>query len=73
MTDRKKYNLKALRSLDNLTQAEAGAKVGVSEDVWGRWERGQQFPDVLQIQAIEQAFDVSYNDIIFLQGVTVKP
>ena len=47
MSEKKKYNLKALRALDGLTQAEAGAKVGVSDDVWGSWERGERFPDVL--------------------------
>lgn len=70
-----KYNLKALRSLKNWTQAEAGKAVGVSDDVWGRWERGQQFPSVPEIDQIERVFDVCYNDIIFLpndNGLTVK-
>ena len=71
MVEQKKYNLKALRALYGLTQAEAGAKVGVSDDVWGRWERGESFPDVPKIQAIEESFNVSYNDIIFLTTITV--
>lgn len=71
MEDKKKYNLKALRALYGLTQAQAGERVGVSEDVWGRWERGKQYPDVPQIMKIEKAFNISYNDIIFLDKVTV--
>lgn len=73
MIEQKKYNLKALRSLFGYTQAEAGELVGVSDDVWGRWERGESYPDVPKIQAIEKAFNVSYNDIIFLPSITVKP
>ncbi len=71
MTETKKYNLKALRAIHGMTQAEAGASIGVSDDVWGRWERGESFPDVPKIQAIENKFNVSYNEIIFLNNITV--
>ncbi|WPJ91048.1 helix-turn-helix transcriptional regulator [Facklamia hominis] len=71
MSHNRKYNLKALRALKGLTQNEAGALVGVSGDVWGSWERGKSYPDVLDISKIESAFGVSYNDIIFLQSDTV--
>lgn len=71
MSNEKKYNLRALRALHGLTQAEAGQKIGVSDDVWGRWERGESYPDVPKIQLIEKEFGVSYNDIIFLNNITV--
>lgn len=66
-----KYNLKALRGLKDLSQAEAAQLVGVSEYKWRNWEHAKSFPDVPEIQAIEKAFNVSYDDIIFLPKVTV--
>lgn len=60
------YTLKAIRAMHNLTQQDAGQKVGVSADVWHNWENGKTYPNVLQIQRIEKEFDVSYNQIIFL-------
>lgn len=71
MSETKKLNLRALRSNRFLTQAQAGALVGVSADVWGNWEREVSYPDVPKIEAIEKAFNVSYNDIIFFNRHTV--
>ena len=58
--------LKVLRAKHDLTQAEAGAKVGVSADVWHNWEKGKTFPSIPQLQRIEKEYNVTYNDIIFL-------
>ncbi|BEV55397.1 hypothetical protein V305_02237 [Staphylococcus aureus H47224] len=58
--------LKTLRAKYDLTQAKAGAKVGVSSDVWHNWEKGKTFPNVPQLKKIEEEFDISYDDIIFL-------
>ncbi|MDK6290893.1 MULTISPECIES: helix-turn-helix transcriptional regulator [Aerococcus] len=69
--EEKKYNLKALRAMRGQTQEEAGESVGVSGYVWGKWERGVSFPDVIEIKAIEEEYNVSYNDIIFLNNNTV--
>lgn len=33
------YTLKMLRAKYDLTQAQAGKKVGVSADVWHNWEK----------------------------------
>ncbi|HGZ6876094.1 TPA: helix-turn-helix transcriptional regulator [Staphylococcus aureus] len=54
--------LKTLRAKYDLTQA----KVGVSSDVWHNWEKGKTFPNVPQLKKIEEEFDISYDDIIFL-------
>lgn len=61
-----KITLKVIRAQHNLTQSEAGNRVGVSGDVWHNWEHGKTYPNILQIQRIEKEFDVSYNQIIFL-------
>jgi len=60
------YTLKMLRAKEDLTQKAAGERVGVSADVWHNWEKGKTFPDVMQVGRIEEAFDVTYNEIIFL-------
>lgn len=68
-----KMTLKAIRVNKGLNQEQAGELVGVSEDTWANWEKAKTFPNVIKIQEIERKFDVSYNDIIFLPSVTVKP
>ena len=60
------YTLKMLRAKYDLTQAQAGKKVGVSADVWHNWEKAKTFPNIPQLQKIEREFNVTYNDIIFL-------
>lgn len=64
--EREPYTLKMLRARDNLTQAQAGKKVGLSADVWHNWEKAKTFPNIPQLQRIEKEFKVTYNDIIFL-------
>ncbi|WP_041636140.1 helix-turn-helix transcriptional regulator [Macrococcoides caseolyticum] len=65
-TESKSYTLKMLRAKFNLTQKQAGEKVGVTENIWFNWENARSFPSVLHLKKIEEAFGVSYNDIIFL-------
>lgn len=66
-----KLTLKAIRANENLTQEEAGEKVGVSKYTWRNWEVGKTFPTVAQLKEIEKRFEVSYSDIIFLDDDTV--
>ncbi|WCE24284.1 helix-turn-helix transcriptional regulator [Weissella cibaria] len=61
-----RVSLKALRVNENLTQAEAAEKIGVSLDKWASWEMKKSFPDVRDVYNIERAFNVQYQDIIFL-------
>lgn len=60
------YTLKMLRAKYDLTQAQAGKRVGVSGDVWHNWEKAKTFPNIPQLKKIEEKFNVTYNDIIFL-------
>ncbi|MCO4348503.1 helix-turn-helix transcriptional regulator [Staphylococcus agnetis] len=64
--EKEPYTLKMLRAKYDLTQAQAGAKVGFSADVWHNWEKAKTFPNIPQLQKIEKEFNVTYNDIIFL-------
>lgn len=65
------YTLKMLRARYNLTQKQAAEKVGVSEATWSNWESAKTFPNALKIKCIEEAFDTSYDNIIFLNHITV--
>jgi transcriptional regulator with XRE-family HTH domain len=65
--------LRAARVNRNLTQKAAAEVIGVSEDTLAKWERGKTYPNVTRIRDIERAYGVSYNDLIFLPSVTVKP
>lgn len=58
--------LKAARMNVSLTQREAAAKIGVTVDTIGNWERAKSFPDALQIRKIEEVYGVSYDNLIFL-------
>ena len=48
--EKEPYTLKMLRAKYDLTQAQAGAKVGVSADVWHNWEKAKTFPNIPQLQ-----------------------
>lgn len=68
-----KITLKALRANKGLSQIKAAELVGVSEGTWRNWEKGKSLPNASKINIIEQKFDATYNDIIFLQENTDKP
>lgn len=70
----KKYNLKVLRVLNNLTLKEAAVKLGVSPTTLSNWERGLTYPDVINIKKIEEIYNVRYPDIDFFNiNTTVQP
>ena len=66
-----KMTLKMLRVRDNLTQEAAAKALGISPSTLSKWESGKSFPDVLDINKIENFYRINYNDIIFLPINTV--
>lgn len=58
--------LKQARELNGMTQAEAAAKIGVSSDTLGNYERGKSYPDIPILRRIENLYGVPYDRIIFL-------
>lgn len=58
--------LKAARVNKNLTQEDAAKLIGVTPDIISNWERKVSYPNIPQLKKIEQVYDVSYNDLIFL-------
>lgn len=61
-----RMTLKAARVNKGYTQEQAAELLRVSKDVVSNWERFITYPDVKDVKKIEQVYDVSYNDIIFL-------
>ena len=58
--------LKAARVNCGLNQEEAAELIGVRRETIMSWEKYQSFPTVKHLQAIEAAYHVKYDDIIFL-------
>ncbi len=66
--------LKAARVNQGMTQKEAAKKLGISVDTLGKYERGTSFPSIPTIKKMEEMYEVSYSDLIFLPknyGLTV--
>ena len=61
-----KLTLKAARTNKGLTQEEAAKAIGVTRDTISNWERGATYPDVINLKAIEEVYQVGYNELIFL-------
>lgn len=66
MPDNIKVTLKTARELKKLSQEEAAEQIGVSVDTLSNYERGKTFPDVKTLKCIEEVYEVSYNQLIFL-------
>ena len=58
--------LKALRINQGLTQRDAAARLQVTPETLGSWERAETFPNVIQITKIENLYKTKYADINFL-------
>lgn len=58
--------LKAARVNKGLTQAQAAEKIGVTINVLSNFERGRTLPDAMQIKSIESAYEVRFDDLLFL-------
>ncbi len=61
-----KITLKAARINKGYTQHEAGRIIGVSRDTISKWERNECVPNIKYISAIERAYGVKYDNLIFL-------
>lgn len=61
-----KLTLKSVRALRGYTQVEAAKLIGISPDTLSNYERGKSYPDIPILKKIEEVYQISYNDIIFL-------
>ena len=56
--------LAQLRKEQNLTQAELGEALGVSNKTVSRWETGSYLPPVEMLQALSERYGVSINELL---------
>lgn len=61
-----KLSLKTARELNKLTQKAAAKEIGVSADTLRKYEKGETYPDVPVIKAIENLYGIKYDQLIFL-------
>jgi len=61
-----KVTLKSARVNCGLSQQEAAEKIGVSRTTLQSWETYKSYPTVAQLPRIEAAYNVRYDDIVFL-------
>jgi DNA-binding XRE family transcriptional regulator len=59
--------LKGARANAGLTQAKAAEMIGISKETLGNYENGKTYPNTKVIEKMEEVYNVSYNDIIFLR------
>ncbi len=58
-----KDNLVQLRKLNNLTQEDIAAKVGVTRQAVAKWESGETMPDLDKSRRLAEVFGVSLDDL----------
>lgn len=61
-----KFTLKTARDKCGLNQEEAAKRIGISSDTLSNYERGKSYPDIPILKKIEEVYNVSYNQLIFL-------
>ena len=66
-----KISLAAARKNANMTQKNLAEIMGVSESTVGNWECGKAEPTINQAKKIGEAVGIHYDNIIFLEKVTV--
>lgn len=64
--DNVKYTLKTIREIRGYTQEQAALGIGISVDTLGKYERGITYPNIPVLRRIEEFYEISYNNIIFL-------
>lgn len=57
-------NLKIFRKKSGLTQEQIAEKIGVSRQAIAKWENGDAMPDVENIIALADIFDVSIDSLV---------
>ena len=61
-----KITMKAARVNVGLTQKQAATEMGVSNKTLCSWEKGESYPNAIQIKAICELYNVAYDNLIFL-------
>lgn len=60
-----KLTLAALRVNKGLNQEEIAKELGIHKNTWMNWEAGKTFPNIQDLEKIEEYFSVPYKNINF--------
>lgn len=61
-----------IRKERNLTQAELGASIGVTDKAVSRWERGVGFPDINTLEPLSRALGISLPELMRCEKADVE-
>ena len=67
-----KISIRAARVNAGYSQKEAADRLGVSNKTLGSWENGITFPPADKIAALCELYGVSYDNLNFLPGDSLK-
>ncbi|MCQ2465884.1 MAG: helix-turn-helix domain-containing protein, partial [Oscillospiraceae bacterium] len=59
-----KDNLISLRKINNMSQEDLAARIGVSRQTLSKYETGESLPDIEKCNAIAETFGVSIDDLV---------
>ena len=62
--------IRQLREKQNLTQAELGARIGVSSKTISKWETAKGLPDITLLQPLAQTLGISVIELMNGQHIT---
>ena len=57
-------NLKKIREENGVSQAELAQRLGVSQSLVARWERGSRLPDIVIGAEIEEQFGIPVKNLV---------
>ena len=64
--------IKTLREGKNMTQAELGEKIGISDKTISKWETGKGLPDITLLQPLAEALRISVIELMNGQHIINK-
>lgn len=59
-----KDNIIMLRKLNGFSQEEIAAKIGISRQAYGKWEKGETIPDVEKSYLLAQVYGITVDSLI---------
>lgn len=58
-------NIKKIRNAKKITQEELAVKINVTRQAVSNWETGKTQPDIETLQAIAEAFEIGFEELIY--------